>query len=253
MKRFYITLIALVLIYSAGWGQTIKTWDGPASGGSWATAGNWLPNGVPGATNIVVFDNGVSGQITGVPNVTVAGLRVEGNSQVSLVALSGADRTLNVSALGGETRFIIESGSSLTLVSGSNDIDLNFTRSSGTTNTLGQIDGTLIVEAGNVADLANAGCQTTVGSGGAIENTGGTVSGTSARLQFASGSLYSHQRNTGTIPSATWNAASTCEVTGVTTTIPTGFNQSFGNFIWNCPSQSEAAFHVALGIVPVFL
>ncbi len=240
MKRFYITLIALVLVSVAGWGQTTKTWNGPASGGSWATAGNWSPSGAPGATNIVVFDNGVSGQITGVPNVTVAGLRVEGNSQVSLVAQSGNNRTLTVSVPGGQTRLVIESGSSLTLVSGGDDIDLNFTRSgAGGGNTLGQIDGTLIVEPGNEADLGNTNTATSVGNGGAIENTGGTVTGAATRLQFNTGSTYSHQRNGGSIPTASWNVASTCEVTGVTTSIPSGFNQSFGNLTWNCPNQSQ--------------
>lgn len=241
MKRFYITLIALVLVSFAGWGQTTKTWNGPASGGNWTTAGNWLPNGAPGATNIVVFDNGISGQITSVPNVTVAGLRVEGNSQVSLVAQSGNNRTLTVSVPGGQTRLVIESGSSLTLVSGGDDIDLNFTRSgAGGGNTLGQIDGVLVVEGGNEADLANTNTITTVGNGGAIENTGGTILGTSARLQFAAGSTYSHQRNGGAIPTASWNATSTCEVTGVIGTLPTvsSFNQNFGNFTWNCPLQT---------------
>src|SRR6218665_3874891 len=74
--------------------------------------------------------------------------------------------------------------------------------------------------------------------------TGGTLVAsnvvTAISMNVASGGTYRHNQNGGAIPTATWNAASTCAVTGVTTIVPTvaTFNQSFGNFTWNCPSQT---------------
>ncbi len=51
-------------------------------------------------------------------------------------------------------------------------------------------------------------------------------------------SAYNHAINGGTIPTATWNATSTCNVTGITNTAVTGLNQSLGNLIWNSPTHS---------------
>ncbi|MDX1905123.1 MAG: BspA family leucine-rich repeat surface protein [Thermonemataceae bacterium] len=71
---------------------------------------------------------------------------------------------------------------------------------------------------------------------GTLTNQGGNVNATT--LTFGSGATYVHARNGGIIPSATWNAASNCNVTGITTTSPTGFvGQTFGNLTYNCTSQ----------------
>jgi hypothetical protein len=77
---------------------------------------------------------------------------------------------------------------------------------------------------------------------GSTGGTVGTITSTVSNLVFASGGIYQHALNGGTIPTATWNAASTCLVTGITTTVPTvaSFNQSFGNFTWNCTGQTAA-------------
>lgn len=53
------------------------------------------------------------------------------------------------------------------------------------------------------------------------------------------GSNYIHQRNGGYIPSATWATTSNCNITGVTNTIPTGFDQTFGNVTWNSTGQNS--------------
>ena len=71
---------------------------------------------------------------------------------------------------------------------------------------------------------------------GTLVNSG-TIT-TTGTLIFNSGSTYQHARDAGTIPTATWNAASTCLITGVTSsTLPGGFSQNFGNLTWNCPGQ----------------
>ena len=47
---------------------------------------------------------------------------------------------------------------------------------------------------------------------------------------------------------ATWDPNSTCQFTGVTTTLPTNFVQTFGNFQWNNPGQTAT-----LNIAGVFI
>ncbi len=49
---------------------------------------------------------------------------------------------------------------------------------------------------------------------------------------------YEHRMNGGTIPAATWDINSTCLITGIIGTAPSGLNQNFGNFEWNCISQA---------------
>lgn len=237
MKRIY-TLLLILLAFSGGLMAQTKTWVGSATGGSWATGSNWSPSGAPGSGNTVIFNSGVTGQITSVPNITLAALRVENNSTVTLVALSGGDRTLTVSAAGGQTTLVIEAGSTLRLQSGANDMDFTSSRSGGTGTTVGQIDGTLVVENGNIATF-NTNTVTTIGTGGLIDNDGGTVnSGASSRLLFSSGATYIHGVNGGNIPSGTWNANATVEITGVTNTRPGTLNQTFGNVVWNSPTQT---------------
>jgi hypothetical protein len=87
----------------------------------------------------------------------------------------------------------------------------------------------------------------TVGSGGTLQSAG-TVNGSSSTLIFNSGGTYQHNRTTtaGTIPTATWNAGSTCAIIGYTSnnSTPGGVAQSFYNFTWNCPNQS---YDISLG------
>lgn len=98
-----------------------------------------------------------------------------------------------------------------------------------------QVDGTLTINstATLTATVASVNGVVKVESSGVFT---GTV------LAFNSGSIYEHARNGGAIPVATWDSNSTCFITGLTTTIPTTstFNQNFGNFTWQCFSQSSS-------------
>ena len=67
---------------------------------------------------------------------------------------------------------------------------------------------------------------------------GWTVSSTAASLIFQSGSTYVHDRSGGSIPAASWNPNSTCEIHGVVTTLPAGLTQTFGNLTWNSTNQT---------------
>ncbi|MGA9117424.1 MAG: invasin domain 3-containing protein [Bacteroidota bacterium] len=92
---------------------------------------------------------------------------------------------------------------------------------------------TLTVNNGTGTDLSVSGTLTSAG----------TVSGTGSIL-FGAGGTYRHNYTTtaGTIPTATWDAASTCAVVGYTTntTGPGGLLQSFGHFTWDAPNQTGA-------------
>ena len=82
----------------------------------------------------------------------------------------------------------------------------------------------------NGADAVDCNIDGTLNNGGTITTTG--------VLAFNSGSAYNHNLDGGTIPTAAWDANSTCSITGITNTAPSGFGQSFGNFTWNCESQT---------------
>ncbi len=56
-------------------------------------------------------------------------------------------------------------------------------------------------------------------------------------ITFNAGSEYEHAQNGSSIPVASWNATSTCNITGVTDTAPGNIDQNFGNLTWNCVNQ----------------
>lgn len=101
------------------------------------------------------------------------------------------------------------------------------------------VNGTVTLSSGAVDQIA-AGATFTINSGGIVINNGGTLP-TSAGLWIVnSGGTFRHNANGGTLPLATWNTGSICEITGVTTTAPGNLNQSFYNFNWNTISQTAA-------------
>lgn len=241
MKKVYIFLTASLLTSAVLQAQTTTTWVGPASGGNWSTSGNWS-NGVPATNNIVVFNNGVSGAINNVPSVQLSELRIEDGSTVTLNVNSGNDRTINIQG-GGRTapRLVVEAGSTLILEGDNNDdLELRLTRSGGGGLNRGDVAGTLVLGQNGVLYLGNNNINVAVS--GAIENNNGTVSGSSTgRLSFTSTGVYRHQRNGGSIPTASWDDASLIEVTGITNSVPslTSLQQEFGSFTWNCPNQTS--------------
>jgi hypothetical protein len=74
----------------------------------------------------------------------------------------------------------------------------------------------------------------------------------SGTIAFNSGGTYQHDIDGGAIPTATWDANSTCLITGYqyTTGNPDyytqNFSQAFGNFIWNCTGQTSYS-NISLG------
>ncbi|MFA6127960.1 MAG: choice-of-anchor L domain-containing protein [Bacteroidales bacterium] len=106
----------------------------------------------------------------------------------------------------------------------------------------------VIVDAGGQVTI-NSGFTLTIANGAATPDflVNGTLNRigpitTTGTLAFGSGGTYIHAATSGAIPTAAWDPASTCSITGVTGTVPTvaSFAQSFGNFTWNCAGQTSA-------------
>jgi hypothetical protein len=99
--------------------------------------------------------------------------------------------------------------------------------------------GQVTVNSGITLTIAN-GALTDLTVNGTVANAG-TITPTGT-ISFGSGSKYQHNftTTTGTIPAATWDANSTVEILGYTTnsSAPNGLAQTFGNFTWNCASQT---------------
>lgn len=234
-KSSFILIFFLSFLTTSIFGAT-KTWIG--GNATWSTYGNWSPSGAPGAGDDVIINTSSSITVTG--NTIINRLTITGNANVVLIT-SGGSRTLTIDNTGSS----IDAGSSLTLqglsTNTSRFMTLAFT---GTSRTM-QIAGSLILKAVGGGGLYNATNSVTTVTGSIINDgsgggTAGSITSTSANLSFSAGSEYVHARNGGVIPTAYWDAASTCNVTGVTGTVPliTSFNQSFGNFIWNCTGQA---------------
>jgi len=99
----------------------------------------------------------------------------------------------------------------------------------------------LVLNSGITMTLAN-GSGTDLNVSGTFRNAGTVTISSSATIAYQNGGVYQHNYTTtaGTIPNATWNSGSTCEIIGYTSnaSAPSGL-QTFRNFTWNCPSQTN--------------
>lgn len=234
VKQLIIAFLFCAGILPAG-AQTTYTWN-LAGGGNWATANNWTPiRTSPSANDILVINGGGSKSITNVITQTIGRLQISGNTSVVL-SPSGAARTLTLSNTG--QALSIQSGSSLSLIGESGGgIRYMTIKFSGTGNTA-LIAGTLNLNiTSNDPGIYNA-TNSSTSVNGRIINNGGTLTSSSANLSFAAAAEYQHTINGGTIAMATWSAGSFCRLTGITNSVPSGLNQPFSNFTWDCASQS---------------
>ena len=109
--------------------------------------------------------------------------------------------------------------------------------------------GTLVVSAGIALTLANgAGVDLNIGTTGSLQvagtvigSNGYTHAGTSvSTVSFLAGSVYRHQYTTteGVVPLANWNATSTLEISGFSSSIvatgPGNWSQAFGHVVYSC-------------------
>lgn len=191
-------------------GPVTYTWNKPNATASYTDPSSWTPARLsPQTTDILLFDNAGAAVATGVPAETVARLLLVNGSNVTLQPLAGADRVLTIGGGSGDD-LDIAAGTTLTVGNtGVNNVNLTM----GLLST-GVVKGTLV----------NA----------------GIVTSSAFLFNFYANSTYTHARNGGTIPNATWNPTSTCSVTGTTNTAPAGLNQSFGNLTLSSSSLTAA-------------
>lgn len=242
-----VAVLFLTLTFALGYGQTTYTWIG-GNGGNFATTTNWSPARPVAATStdILVFNNTGTISVVGFTSQTIGQLQLLGNSDV-IIQANATTQILSINGPALNNNLIVESGAILRLAS-TNTFTI---RPLTTTNQRWDISGKVVVNANNTFNTSNAtGNIATVSSTGSIDNNGGILTTSVPTLTFAGGSNYNHLATTFatyTIPAATWDAASNCNISTVTTaTGLLGFNgQSFGHFTYNCPGQTAATFSLA--------
>jgi hypothetical protein len=110
---------------------------------------------------------------------------------------------------------------------------------------------TTLVDSGTIINSGTTqigvGSTLTIAAGGRFTNSSGSIPTTLGFWVVDSGGVFEHNRNGSSLPFATWNTGSTCEITGATTSAPNNMNQTFYNLTWNCASQSA---NINLGADP---
>jgi len=191
--------------------NTLSTWQ-TYNGSSWVAAGH-TPTSADGVIEIPSGDTvTVTASVTADKVLVDTGgtLVVSASKTLTIANGTGADLTVNgtLTLMGS----LSLSGSTATIING--------TVTNATACTLG------------------ASATVTINSGGLFRNDAGTVTTTANLWIVNSGGIYQSNKNGDALPLATWNTGATCQITGITSTVPTNMAQSFYNLTWNCTSQS---------------
>ncbi|MFT3911092.1 MAG: T9SS type A sorting domain-containing protein [Ferruginibacter sp.] len=222
-----IMLVANLFIVNNATAQ--YTWIG-ANNASWAVSTNWSPTRTtPAAGDVLNFNTSTPLVITAVPTQTIGRFVMSNNANITLQSSGTATLTIGN---GAGVDLDIPSGCTL-VIGGSNSLTVTLAGSATAT-----VAGTLTVNSGRTYNTNGATVVTTVT--GTINDAGTVTCTTASKLLVNSGGTYNYNQNNGTIPTATWNAASNFNVTGWGngTSAPGGLTQSFGNFTWNSTSQT---------------
>ncbi len=237
-KKSIIFILFAFLFFNI-FSQTTYTWIG-ANGADWTVSTNWSPNRTtPANTDILQFNNGGTYDVSNVPTESISRLLVTNNTNVSLQ--STGDKTLTIRGVTATVNFLIEAGSVLQISStGTNRLGITYNNVSGQ---LGSIYGQFIINPNdaktNWYTTTYSTTITSVYSGAKIINNGGVITGATTRLQFLSGSEYQHNMDGGVIPTASWDANSLVNVTGIVSNNVTGFGQTFGHLTFNNTLQTS--------------
>jgi len=220
------------------------TWN-QSAGGAWTTPANWTPARNTTANNDVLIFNGSttpgSFTVNSVPTETEGQIQVINGVNVSLTSTASA--TLTLGNVTGPTNVLTIDATSTLQLSSAAAIATTIAFSGAPTNPTTNIAGTFILNTNNsnnntinFANLTAANNTIT----GIITNNGGTVTSLATNTTFGSTAIYNHAMNGGTIPVATWNSASTINITAITTANPTWATSTYGNLNWNPNAQSTA-------------
>ncbi len=231
IKRILLLTFALITSVTL-FSQTDRYWV-TTGDGNWNSTTNWSTTSgggggasVPNASTFrVIFDSN-SGNPTVRVNLASFSLQqlwITGNQSVTFVS-SGAARVITIGdgtnnsipgASLSNADVVIEAGSTL-IIQGETVANTMSVRPFNNANSQVRVAGTVRVDANGI--LAN--------------NTGPYF--------FNAGATYIHNRDGGNITTATWDASSNCDITGITTNAPTGLGQTFGNLTWNSAGQAGA-------------
>jgi len=237
IKKFLLFAVLLVTVQFS-FAQTY-TWQG-ADGADWTVATNWSPTrAAVTISDVLLFNNGGTYSVSNIPTESISQLLISNSTDVSFT--TSANSILTIRGLASTVNFSIEANSNLQLSSvGANNIIVRYYNIS---SQLGEIHGTLTINPNdaknNTFRFTDYSAITTVENGGLIINKGGVITGATTRLQFLSGAEYRHDTDGLAVPTATWDANSLVNITGIISTRTTaGIQQTFGHLTWNCPAQN---------------
>ena len=255
---FTADIFAQATVSSVGGGglwSNPATWDlgVPAPGDNVIISAGDVVNADAGATPIstgfmeiygtLIVDNGVTLTVTGSTQANVFGQDFTIDGVSPGIVTNNGTFVLDQGAAGNNPVYENAAGASFTnnsVFTIDNDADFlgNGTFVNAGTMNITSSTGATTFE--NYVNTNNTGGTINVNSASTFLNgTGGSFGLGNGTILMNAGSFYQHSQNGGTIPTATWNSTSTCTITGITNTaLAGGLAQSFGNFVWNCTSQS---------------
>lgn len=228
----FVSLCFFILIFFINSGYIFASTSGDYR--SKAT-GNW------NATSTWEYYNGASWVAAASTPTSSDGIITIQNGHTVTVTASVTVDQLTLDAGGALTIF---SGKNLTIAAGTgNDLTVNgdLTISGTLTNQASshmELSGLAILKNGGANNFASN-ATININNGGRYRAEDATMTVSSGHWTVQSGGVYQHNLDGAALPVATWIAGSTCEVTGVVSTQPSGLNQIFENFTWNCPSQTS--------------
>ncbi|MBS1535118.1 MAG: T9SS sorting signal type C domain-containing protein [Bacteroidetes bacterium] len=174
--------------YSVSGSTPTYTWNQTGTA-SWATSTNWTPTRTtPGVFDNMVFNNGATTTVTGIPAETVGAILVSGNTTVNLQPAAANTLTISNGATGADLS--VASGSALNATGAS---ALNLTLATGAT---GSVSGSMTFStSANVLTVTDASGLTFNNGSSFTQGTGNTgavfgTSGTASVVIFASGSKF---------------------------------------------------------------
>ncbi|MBL0103345.1 MAG: T9SS type A sorting domain-containing protein [Bacteroidetes bacterium] len=194
------------------------------SSGSWQTAHIWEK-----------YDGSQWGPTNTPPNATSNSIEIRSGHTVVISTKVEADQ------------IIVDEGAKLEVLNGTlnvqngNGTDLRVNGElevSGNLNTAensqSEISKSLILKESGEIDLKGQ-----IEITGTFVNEGGQFPIDAKQLTIGATGTYVHHFDGGSLPVANWEPKSTCEISGVTTTLPDHINQNFGSVKWNCQSQAK--------------
>lgn len=216
MNGVFASILLSIVTISSLSGQTIQSSGGGT--GTWNDPNSWSPATVPttGNSTSVIIQSGHT--ITVTDTRSIDQMTVNG----TLIIAGVANMTIANGSTGSNPDALIAAGGALTN------------------------NGTLTIASGSGFNLCRLEVNGLSGNPGRINNSGTIAFGNgSSRIFFNAFSLYDHQfvSTPGAIPAngaagITWNISSTCLISGYVdnTAVPSGLNQTFGNFTWDTPN-----------------